>query len=54
MKVTRCDRCGSIFEYSTYVTIRVVKSNNNQRDYDLCEACEKDLKNFLKVTREWK
>ena len=52
MKVTRCDRCGSIFENSTYTTIRVIKSINNQRDYDLCENCEKNLEEFLKVTKK--
>ena len=54
MKVTRCDRCGSIFEDSVYVTIKVIRSMNYQRNYDICEACEKDLENFLKVTREGK
>lgn len=52
MKVTRCDRCGSIFEYSFYTTIKVVRSVNNQQNYDLCSACEKDLENFLKVTKK--
>ena len=52
MKVTRCDRCGSIFEYSFYTTIKVVRSVNNQQNYDLCSSCEKDLENFLKVTRK--
>ena len=52
MKVTRCDRCGSIFEYSFYTTIKVVRSANNQQNYDLCSACEKDLENFLKVPRK--
>ena len=52
MKVTRCDRCGNIFEYSFYTTIKVVKSVNNQQNYDLCSSCEKDLENFLKVTRK--
>ena len=52
MKVTRCDRCGRIFEYSYYTTIKVVRSANNQQNYDLCSACEKDLENFLKVPRK--
>lgn len=52
MKVTRCDRCGSIFEDSTYVTIRVIKSNNNQQDYDLCKECENYLREFLRITRK--
>ena len=54
MKVTRCDRCGSIFEDSTYVTLKVIKSNNNQRDYDLCKECEGNLEYFLKITKKEK
>lgn len=52
MKVTRCDRCGSILEDSTYVTVRVVKSINNQQDYDLCKLCEKNLEEFLNITQK--
>ena len=52
MKVTRCDRCGSISEDSTYVTIKVIKSNNNQRDYDICKECESNLEYFLKITKK--
>lgn len=51
MKVTRCDRCKCIFENQSYMQLKLSKFNR-QRDYDLCEACEKDLENFLKVTRK--
>ena len=51
MKVTRCDRCGSICEDNTYVTIKIIKSINNQWDYDLCEKCEKKLEEFLKMIK---
>ena len=54
MKVTRCDRCGSIFEDSTYVTVRVIKSVNNQQDYDLCKLCEENLEEFLNITQKVK
>ena len=52
MKVTRCDRCGSIIEDNTYVTVRVIKSINNQQDYDLCKLCEKNLEEFLNITQK--
>ena len=52
MTVTRCDRCGRIFEDYFYTTIKVIRSVSNQRNYDLCQSCEKDLENFLKVPRK--
>lgn len=50
MKVTRCDRCKCIFENQSYMQLKLSKFNR-QRDYDLCEKCEKKLEEFLKMNK---
>lgn len=56
MKVFKCDRCGEIFEYEpkTAHTAYITSLEENMSDwdewgeYDLCETCIDELKEWLK------
>ena len=52
MLAAKCDRCGAFYELKRLSEMdpRIVylNSDGNQRDYDLCPACEDAFKAFLK------
>lgn len=54
MKAYRCDRCGGFFEKKQKSDIRIerrIPRNGSICCLDFCEACQKQLENWLNVER---
>lgn len=52
MRKIICDRCGSIVEYNRFLaTMKSIRledwSNGNEREYDLCDNCFRDVKRYI-------
>lgn len=52
MNAKKCDRCGKFYDYAPNKFAAIQRDTFCNIEYDLCEECQNDLKQFMNVQEE--